>query len=77
MKKKTMTCRLKIFGIELTKDYSAILRLLFLAMILSGRRILNIRRDLTAEMLTPGGITKPARADITMTKSRIFHGSLM
>ena len=75
MKKNTMTCRLAILGIELTKDVNAIFKLLFFEMIFSGLRILRIRSDFTADMLTPGGMRKPATADSTMVKSRMFQGS--
>ena len=77
MKKNTMTCRLAILGIELTKDVNAIFKLLFFEMIFKGLRILRIRSDLTAEILTPGGIRNPATAEITIMKSRMFQGSRM
>ena len=77
MKKKTMTCKLAIFGIELTSEVSAIFKLGFFEMILRGLRILRIRSDLTAEMFTSGGITNPATAESTMVKSRMFQASRM
>lgn len=75
MKKNTMTCRLAIFGTELTSEVSAIFKLLFFEMIFRGLKILKIRSDLTAEMLTPGGIRNPATAERTITKSRQFQAS--
>ena len=77
MKKNTITCRLAILGMELTSEVSAIFRLLFFEMIFKGLRILRIRSDLTAEILTPGGIRNPATAEMTMMKSRMFQGSRM
>ena len=76
MKKNTITWRLKIFGTELIKEVNATYKLLFLAIIFSGLRILKIRSDFTAEILTPSGRTKPAIAEITITKSKIFQLSL-
>ena len=73
MKKNTMTCRLAIFGIELTNEVRAIFRLLFFEMIFKGLKILRIRSDFTAEMLTPGGMRNPATAERTMVKSRMFQ----
>lgn len=67
---------MKIFGTELIKEVNATYKLLFLAIILSGLKILKIRRDFTAEILIPSGRTKPVIADITMMKSKIFQLSL-
>ena len=56
MKKNIMIYKFAILGMDFTSEVRAILRLLFLEIIFKGLRILRIRSDFTAEMLTPGGI---------------------
>ena len=73
MKKNTITCRLKIFGTDAIKEVNATFKLLFLAMIFRGLKIRKIRSDFTADIFTPSGSKKPAIADMTIVKSRIFQ----
>jgi hypothetical protein len=75
MKNSTIIYKLIMEGIELNRDVMATFNPSFLEISLNGLRILSILRDLMKEMSTSSPTMMPVRAESTMTKSRMFHGS--
>ena len=76
IKKKTITCKLIMFGREAPKAVIATFSPLLREINLKGRNIRKIRSDLKNPIFKLLAIMFSS-ADETIVKSRMFHGSLI